>query len=416
MHNQVSSNSQAVLSRLGVALTGENLVVMYDGTLWGSGFNRHGQLGGVSTYTPPASQPSRPRFQPFSQNGVDSFACSLFTTFIISRGFTWGTGRNNAGQVGASRDPEVRSFMYSSPGPDNSAVEVAPGPAHTLVVSEDGSLWAAGSNTSRQLGLPVPAVQGRFTKVPFGGQVTHAAAGDELSVVSTVDGRLFVSGRVERFGSTQEPFREFTEVSDPGRPVVSLAAGRNHVLAVRDDGSLWVWGSNLLDQLGVPGVPFVDRAVRIDCGLEFASAHAGGDQSFAVTVDGRLAACGRAPYRSHGWGSGLSSHYRPNGVFTVVPTPGVVLSVAATDTNTALVTDQGLFVAGQDACERLGLNETPRYGRFTPVAGDLRGSLLDRLAADVGADVAVADLLAADWDGSLVELFDMASAVLTHPA
>merc|ERR1712091_841675 len=80
------------------------------------------------------------------------------------------------------------------------------GEAHTLVVTEDGGLWACGHGLNGQLGLDDEAPRHVFERVGAGA-----------------------------FG---------------GARVVAAAAGRDHSAAVTEDGALWTWGYGYYGRLG----------------------------------------------------------------------------------------------------------------------------------------------------------------------
>ncbi len=63
-----------------------------------------------------------------------------------------------------------------------------------------------------------------------------------------------------------------------GVPVVAIAAGVNHALGLRSDGSLIGWRSNDHGQTNVP------------IGTKFIAVSAGGQFSLALTTDGRIVA------------------------------------------------------------------------------------------------------------------------------
>lgn len=81
--------------------------------------------------------------------------------------------------------------------------QVAAGVAHTLVVVDDGSVWAFGDNRQGQLG----------------------------------DGTL-----IDRSVPAQ--------VQDFDGPIRTVAAGRNHSVALGENGRVYTWGANDRDQLG----------------------------------------------------------------------------------------------------------------------------------------------------------------------
>jgi hypothetical protein len=83
------------------------------------------------------------------------------------------------------------------------------GRGHTLVVTQDGALWACGGGSNGQLGLD-----------------------------DTEDRHVF-----ERLAGTTGP-------AFGGARVVAAAAGHEHSAAVTEDGALWTWGANYAGHLG----------------------------------------------------------------------------------------------------------------------------------------------------------------------
>ena len=70
------------------------------------------------------------------------------------------------------------------------------------------------------------------------------------------------------------------------------SAGANHGLALRTDGALWAWGSNVFGQLGDGTMECRDSPVRIRAGREWASVSAGANHTVALGTDGSLWAWG----------------------------------------------------------------------------------------------------------------------------
>ena len=63
-------------------------------------------------------------------------------------GSVWGTGCNKYGQLGEGLTTDTRSFVQIIP---SDAIAVATGNYYSMVLKQDGSVWATGRNTYGQL-------------------------------------------------------------------------------------------------------------------------------------------------------------------------------------------------------------------------------------------------------------------------
>ncbi|MCK9275994.1 MAG: hypothetical protein M0P57_12985 [Syntrophales bacterium] len=86
---------------------------------------------------------------------------------------------------------------------------------------------------------------------------------------------------------------------DPA-PVVSvpatLSAGSSHVLAVKDDGTLWVWGENHKGQLGTGNTERSSKPLQVGIDTDWEAVSAGNNFSIALKTDGTLWAWGQNYY------------------------------------------------------------------------------------------------------------------------
>jgi alpha-tubulin suppressor-like RCC1 family protein len=286
-----------------------NAAIKADGSLWTWGSNTHGQLGD-------GTRVDRDRPVRIGAGGwVHVAAGAVHSAAIDAEGrlYTWGD--NSKGQLGvgvavaASSTPvEIPQYAVS-----NRWVGLAAGDFHTVAVTQDGDMWAWGSNEFGQVGNngaaaiePLPVLIGGHTCAAFGGVcrkwVVVAAAGDHtLAILYDFDG-VALTYPLWAWGRNDVGQVGDGTLDDKPSPVkiradmgwVSVSAGRTHSFAMTGVGGteLWVWGDNSWGQLGIgSAVPWVQEPVRFDAAL-WRSVSGGGAHSAAIMPDGTLWAWG----------------------------------------------------------------------------------------------------------------------------
>jgi alpha-tubulin suppressor-like RCC1 family protein len=182
-----------------------------------------------------------------------------------------------------------------------------------VVVNFDSPIWAWGSNDSGQLGtssIAVENIPNRIVGLPFGAGELSAGNRHALSIKQaantfdqTFSGNVFAWGSNAHgelgIGTTSAtPILVPTQVIDSADPsgflgnVKAIAAGGNHSLALKTDGTVWSWGFNSNGQVG-DGTR-VDRSSPVQVlGLnDIESICAGSFHSLALRSDGSVFAWG----------------------------------------------------------------------------------------------------------------------------
>jgi alpha-tubulin suppressor-like RCC1 family protein len=143
--------------------------------------------------------------------------------------------------------------------------------------------------------------------------------------------------------------------------VSALAAGYNHSLAVRTDGTVWAWGDNGFGQLGTGATGSYTKSPVQVSGLTSATAVSGGYHSLAVRSDGTAWAWGYNYYGSLGDGTTTNR----NTPVQVTGLSGVVAVAGGQEYSLALRTDGTVWAWGRNTFGQLGDGSTTN--RSTPV-------------------------------------------------
>ena len=231
---------------------------------FGRGF--HGQLGHGDDEEEDWLAPRRVPAAGFNAERVVMVAAGDGHTVALSEAghvFTWGFGLS--GQLGHNDRKHQRAPRQVEAGRfgGEKVVFVAAGGAHTAAVTEGGRLYTWGAGGNGRLGHGdtfsklVPTVVGvEAFGAREGGRVVMSACGKFHTLVVTQDGALWACGRA-RWGQLGIDDMEDSHVFERvgveafgGARVMAAAAGLQHSVAVTQDGALWTWGGGAHGKLG----------------------------------------------------------------------------------------------------------------------------------------------------------------------
>ena len=244
---------------------GHSVALKSDGTLWAWGYNFHGQLGDGTT-----ADKSTPVQEPTGAANWAAIAAGYhFTVAIKGDGTLWAWGRNVYGALGDgtagvlgqdSNSANKDTPTQESTGATNWAT-IAAGEFHTVALKSDGTLWAWGANFEGQLGDGTFVGKSTPTQELTGAANWSAiAAGQGHTVALKSDGTLWAWGFNYRGqlgdGHTPPPNQSIIHKSTPAQEITgatnwsAIAAGGDHTIALKSDGTLWAWAYNNVGQLG----------------------------------------------------------------------------------------------------------------------------------------------------------------------
>ena len=235
-------------------------VLREDNTLWGAGYNRSEQFGLASPGIASRVELSRINDEtgaPFT--GAKLVAAGENHAVILKEdGTLWGAGGSSFGELGLSEERlGVFTRLKASGSPIDGVKAVTAGNNSTFYLDRDNSLWASGYNYYGELGLGNRDMLNSFTKIDSAGQnVKAVAAGIRHTVILKENGTLWAAGYNFNgqlgLGDTGDR-STFTEVRGAGSDIAAVGAGNYHTVILKNDGTVWTAGSNFWGQLGFAG-------------------------------------------------------------------------------------------------------------------------------------------------------------------
>jgi alpha-tubulin suppressor-like RCC1 family protein len=247
----------AVPDAVGIGGGGSHTVFLKsNGTLVAAGRNEAGQLGagGVSDNYIPNPIPVI-----FLTDIIQVSGGGLHSAALRSDGTVWSWGMNFRGQLGFGATTTTGCQCVASPTQSaiSDVVQVEAGFYHTLALKSDGTVWAWGWNQYGQLGDN--SITDRPTPVQVGSTVAGftniiaVSAGSYHSMALKSDGTVWVWGnnQVGQIGNGSTSGAQLMPVQNTTLTNVSqISSGLLHSFARRTDGTVWIWGNNGYGQVG----------------------------------------------------------------------------------------------------------------------------------------------------------------------
>jgi hypothetical protein len=122
---------------------------MTDGTVYGTGSNRNGQLGtgndtSVTTLTS--------MVMPVGKTAKSISTGNYFSLVLMTDGTVYGTGSNANGQLGTGNDTDVNSLTPMLIPSGKTAKSISAGYSYSILLMTDGTVYGTGLNANGELG------------------------------------------------------------------------------------------------------------------------------------------------------------------------------------------------------------------------------------------------------------------------
>jgi alpha-tubulin suppressor-like RCC1 family protein len=259
-----------------------------DGTIWAWGMNSFGQMGN-GTVSPWVATPAL--VSDSSPGGVINNALQItcgyqFGAALATNGtvWTWGSGGHGElgnGTTGSSHTPTQVTGLTN-------VTAISAGWFHILALKSDRTVWAWGENAHGELGDGTTINRPNAVQVLNVSNIVSVSGGDDHSSALAADGAVWKWGLndVGELGNgttnaVANPLPAKILVDKFGNAfsnIVMVSARDYHNIAVKADGSVWMWGANDQGQCGVGATngvlaptPVVGLGARVGLSLNVAA-------------------------------------------------------------------------------------------------------------------------------------------------
>jgi len=276
-------------------------------------------------------------------------------------GTLWSWGYNEKGTLGQNN-----KTAYSSPvqvGTETTWAGGTMGYKNQFIVKTDGTLWTWGENTRGQLmhdnrtNLSSPKQVG--TDTTWSGEIGKIAASSATAVsLIKTDGTMWAAGRQDDFkelGTTPANTQYSSPAQIPGT-WSRCSRGVTFAMAIKGDGTLWMWGNNQGGRLGQnegPSGNAYSSPVQVGTDTTWSDITGASGGAFGIKTDGTLWSWGNGFMLGNGV---VSSRSSPTQIGT--GTTWSSLSRGAYNQMGAIKTDGTLWVWGANEYGQLAQNTT----------------------------------------------------------
>jgi alpha-tubulin suppressor-like RCC1 family protein len=276
--------------------SGYVLVVCSDGLVWGCGLNKQGQLGDNTRTDRLSFVQSKGLTDIVAVSAFGSLSAALKKDGTV---WVWGTGRSYEDSL-----PKQVAGITE-------AIGISAGASHVLAVKKDSTLWAWGDNVSGQLGDGTNVSRTTFAMVPGLTGIQRISAGSAHSLVLKKDGTVWAWGAnfQGQLGDST-----YTDRNVPLQPrgltdITDVGAGSFQSFALKNDGTLWGWGNGPSGEIGDTLVKRSAIPIKVRNKLtDVVEIEAAINSSYAIRNDGTAWAWGRNLLG--GLGNGVSGDSR----------------------------------------------------------------------------------------------------------
>ena len=188
-----------------------------------------------------------------------------YSVVLKNDGTVWAWGDNSFDQLGV--DSAITAAIYTPVQVSglSGITAISTAYSHILALKTDGTVWAWGDNSHGQLGIDKNITTQSYIPVQILGltNITAISAGWNYTIALKNDGTVWALGDnshcqlgVDKAITTDR----YTPMQVSGLSnITAISAGGAFTIALKDDETVWAWGDNYFGQLGVDNALTTDR-------------------------------------------------------------------------------------------------------------------------------------------------------------
>ena len=346
---------------------GRSTFVNINGTVYGTGLNDSGQLGDNTIVdkqilTAMTNMPS-------GKTPIAISCGGYHTIVLMNDGTLYGTGANDDGQLGINTivDKKILTAMTNMPS-GKTPIAISCGGFHTIVLMNDGTVYGTGQNVNGQLGINSTTSKTSLTamtNMPFGKTPIAISCGTFYTIVLMNDGTVYGTGQNydgQLGDNTTVDKKILTEMTNMpfGKTPIAISCGASHTIVLMNDGTVYGTGNNLIGQLGInsntsktsltamTNMPSGKTPIAISCGASHTIVLMNDETVYGTgqNVNGQL-------------GINSNANKLTLTAMTNMPSGKTPIAMSCGDYHTIVLMNDGtVYGTGQNTKGQLGINST----------------------------------------------------------
>lgn len=265
--------------------------IRYDGSLWTWGLNADGQLGNVSFIS--SDIPIQVGVTELKNLCMDVSCGYRHAAVVTSDGNLWMWGNNERYQLSSSVNttPQTTNpFKVPVNSLNNITKKVSCGKDYTCIITENGELFSCGANEYGQIGNGSITDQSSFTT--SSSYKWKSVCAGEFHTVGVTTERFLVSwGRNDygQLGLNDTTNKLYPTKVGSDADWKQVSSNGLHTVAIKTNGTMWAWGSNYQGQLGVgSGISSTTLPIQVGTDINWKQVSCGRYNTVATKTDGSL--------------------------------------------------------------------------------------------------------------------------------